>query len=223
MTISAPRTRFNWKRFNWKWSPSLALFLGLLGVVRMASSTPILYGTMSTSGSIFTIQPNPATNLSALIAIGPISSTCFVVGNCPQIALLQGLDASAIGTSIMINSGSSNFSAVVSKLTNGSLDYISIGIVPGPSYGTSSGGATSVPETAFGTSPDFAGLTVRSLVLRVDNVLIQPVVGPPAPGGTQFSLAYTLSVYGVDVPEPATWASISLCLIVCIFKRYERR
>src|SRR5260370_30070518 len=102
------------RRRKWKWGSALGLFLGLFGFVQTASSSPILYGKLSASGGILTVQPNSATTLSALIAIGPFGSICFVVGNCPQIALLEGLDASAIGTGITINSGAPNYSAVVS-------------------------------------------------------------------------------------------------------------
>src|SRR5260370_19458762 len=156
----------------------------LLVSVQTAYSAPIL-GTMSGFAGALPTLPSSATSLSALFAIGQISSNCFVINNCPQIALLQGVGPSAIGTIYTLDSSSPNFAGVVSKLTNGSLDYISVGLVLGPSYGTSSGGAVAYPETSFGTSPDFVGQTIDSVALRIDRVTIVP---------TSFPLDFTVTI-----------------------------
>src|SRR5713226_324831 len=132
------------------------LAVGLLVSAQTAYAGPILgpiLGTKSAFSGVLPVSPNSATSLSALIAIGPLFPPCFVIGACPKIALFEGIDSSAAGTSYMV----ADFAGVVSKMTNGSLDYISAGVVPGPSYGTSSGGSVGFPETDFGTSPDFAG------------------------------------------------------------------
>jgi hypothetical protein len=165
----------------------------LLVSAQTAYSAPTL-GTLSGFAGVVPGSPSSASSLSALFAIGPFLTNCFVIGTCPQIALLQGVNSSAIGTTYTLDSASPNFTGVVSQLTNGSLDYIYVGLVPGPSYGTSSGGAVGYPETSFGTSPDFAGQTIDSIGLRIDNVTVQP---------TSFRLDFTLTVSGV--PETSSW------------------
>jgi hypothetical protein len=180
--------------------PMFVMGIGALISSQNAYSAPIL-GTNSTFEVVLPFVPNPASSLSALIAIGPPSASCFVVGACQQIALLQGLNSSAAGTIYTFDSAAPNFTGIVSALTNGSLDQISLGIVLGPSYGTSSGGGVGFPETAFGTSPDFAGQTIGSVVLRIDGVTIQP---------TNFRLDYTLTVFGASsVPEPSSWLPLA--------------
>ena len=198
--------------------PALLGLMLSVSFVQPAYAGSIL-GTMSGSGGIVTVAPNSATNLSALIAIGPLDPffpVCFVVGNCAQIALLQGIDSSAIGTEITIDSGAPAFNGIVSSLTNGLLDYICTGVVPGPSYGTSSGGAVCFGETSFGTSPDFVGDTIQSLILRIDNVTIRPsIVIPP---GNEFRIDYTLTVFGTS-PEPATCLTIGTGVFLLITRR----
>ena len=192
----------------------LVLAVGLLVSGQIAFSAPIL-GTISGFGGGSPTLPNSATSLSALIAIGPLSSTCFVINNCPQIALLEGIGPSAIGTIYTLDSAAPNFAAVASQLTNGSLDYISAGVVRGPSYGTTSGGSVSFAETLFGTSPDFAGQTIGSVALRIDGETIVP---------TNFRLDFTVTVYGAStVPEPSTWLLLTggLALMFLFGRRVE--
>jgi hypothetical protein len=135
----------------------MALGLFALVLLLFASESVLradtILGTTSGNGTIDTVQPNSNTTLSALIGIGPTGEPCFNVGACPQIALIQGIGPSAAGTIFTIDPSNPNFAAVVSLLTDGILEYIYTGIVPGPSYGTTSGGAVEFPETFFGTSP----------------------------------------------------------------------
>jgi hypothetical protein len=178
----------------------LVLAVGLLISGRIAISAPIL-GTFSGFGGVLPTLPNSSASLSALFSIGTLASNCFVVNTCPQIALLQGIGPSAIGTIYTLDSAAPNFAGVASQLTNGSLDYISVGVVPGRSYGTSSGGSVAFPETSFGTSPDFAGQTIGSVALRIDGITVVP---------TNFRVDFTITVYGASsVPEPSSWLSLT--------------
>jgi hypothetical protein len=184
----------------------------------MVNANPIL-GTMSGSGGLETFLPDSNTSLSALISIGQIADLCFNLGTCPQIALLQGINSSANGTNLTIDSSNPNFAAVVSKLTNGVLDYVFTGVIQGPSYGASAGAALGLPETTFGTSPDFAGQTISSLVLHIDDVIIQPVPF----GGTEFHLDYTLTVFGVPEPATACTFAIGLGALIALQRKLRHR
>ena len=184
-----------------------AFAIGLLAFAQSAHGGTIL-GTASFFGGIETVSPNSASNLSALIAIGPPLANCFVVGTCPKIALLEGIDSSATGTTVILGPASPDFAGVAGTLTNGLLDLIQTGVVPGPSYGTTSGGSIGFFESIFGTSPDFAGKTIGSIALHIDGVTIGPgSLGP----GNAFRLDYTLTVSGPEAtPEPASWLTLAV-------------
>ena len=203
-----------------KFSRLMPIVFGSLLLAQTAY--PGTLGSVSSFGGLLTDQPSSDTTLSALIAVGPTSALCWVVGTCSTIALLENIDTAAAGSVHIIDFGSSAFPSIVSTFTNGVLDRISAGIVPGPSYGTSSGGAVQFDETAFGTSPDFIGQTIGSVSLRIDSVTIKPADLPNL--GTSFRLDYTLTVNSVDVPEPATWlmmAAGGAALIALRRKRLE--
>src|SRR5262245_48759065 len=109
-------------------SIAITLILGF-GLSHRASADPIL-GTMSIESDWLS---RPFSNFSLLVAIGPLlhDPGCYVVGACPQLALLEGLDSGSVGTSIIIDPSSAAFAGVASKLTNASLDYIFTSIVFG--------------------------------------------------------------------------------------------
>lgn len=197
-------------------------FLGLLGFAPRAHSSTL--GSISASAGAITVQPSQEATLSALFAIGDPRNGCFVVEACTDVALLQGLSSSSSGTSIIIDSSSSNFAAVAAALIEG--ENLSLGIVPGPSYGTSSGGSAGFPF------PDFSGDTISSIVLSIDNVVIRPSTGPGIPGlpvipGTEFDLFFTLDVDGAPapIPEPRTWLSLfaGLSLLVGLKRTYRTK
>jgi hypothetical protein len=206
-------------------SALLALALGLIGSAQFVYSSPVL-GTMSgsagTSGSI------PETTLSALFAVGPTAANCYYIGNCPQIAFLQGIDSSFAGTSLIINSANPAFPGIVSELTNGVVNAILVGVVPGPAYGASSPFGSGYPETIFGTSSDLAGQTITSLLLRIDSVSIRlnpfdiAATDFFVSSSTAYTVGYTITVYGdsaTSVPEPSSWPILLLCTCALIVSR----
>lgn len=189
------------------------LFFCLISALS-AHAAPLL-GAYSAGSHVTYDFPSTETTLSALIAIGPLNSNCFNLGACPQFALLEGINSSANGTTITIDEGDSNFLPIVSALKDGVLDYISIGMVRGTSYGLSSGGASGYPETALCLGPDLAGLAIDSFKLRIDHVQILD--------GYDLYFQYTLSAYGEEsVPEPATWLTGALGCGALMWKRDRR-
>jgi hypothetical protein len=217
MKIDTAGTRLRWSR-NCVVVLASAFFLI---TPRLGCAAPIL-GSMVGFTAIATVAPNSATTLSALISVGTLDDNCFVLGNCPKIALLEGIDSSAVGIIFTLDSGSADFAGVIAQLTDGALDGISSAVVAGPSYGVSSGGGIWFPETDFGTAPDFAGQTIGSIALLIDAVTFGP---SPISDGNLFRLDYTLSVYGeetAEVPEPATWLTLASAGGVLVLTRRKR-
>jgi hypothetical protein len=185
--------------------------LALLGLAQRATSTTLL-DSISAPAGVGTVQPNANTSLSILFAIGPIFKPCFVVGTCADVALLQGITSASDGTKITIDPNSSNFAALVAALSIDG-EYLWVGVVPGPSYGTSSGGAE-----GFGL-PNFSGDTISSLVLTIDNVTIHP-----QPPGTEFGLTFGFNIYGASLaPEPSSGlgALAGFCVLIALKRVQE--
>ncbi|HEY1753929.1 MAG TPA: hypothetical protein VGG72_00930 [Bryobacteraceae bacterium] len=206
--------------------------LALFGLAQGVSASQLL-GSISDTDMIGTVGSSDATNVSALFAIGGYGVDCFIVGVCPAITMVQGIGLSSIGTGITIDSTCADFTSVVDALDAG--DSLSVGMIPGTSYGTSSGGANDFEV------PDFTGEVITSLVLNIDNLVIAPggwfpqVTGPPVTT-TVFNLAFTLDVEGASaigssavvaaaaVPEPGTWllVVVGFCMLIAQ-KRWRAR
>jgi hypothetical protein len=187
----------------------LGIMLILAGSVENAHAGTL--GVISIDGGIGTVMPSSDTSLSALIAIGPSSSTCFVVGDCVQIALLQDVTTSSVGDIITLDSSTPGFSAIASTLTGDPQDLIAIGVVNGPSYGLSSGG-----QIAY-AYPNFSGDIIQSLSLAIDSVTIGESFLPP---GTAFDIDLTLTVFGVPEPQPGVLVVAGI-LVLTLARRYR--
>lgn len=194
-------------------------FVALLLFTPSISSAALL-GSVSGYRSVNYFPGSGNTTLSALVSIGPLVDLCYNVGTCAQVALLENIDGSANGTTLTIDASSSLFSPIVSRLTDSALDYIHASLVAGPVFGSSGGGAYLFP------APDFAGMSITSIVLSIGEVTFTPTT---VSGITfeEFRYSFTLDVYGTNdpapVPEPATWISAAVGCAAIAAKRRLRR
>ena len=188
-----------------------------------------LLGSYTTQTGV--ASPSPVTPILSLrMSVGPSGALCFNLNTCAEMFGVNGFDASLAGTSFTLDASSSGFAAVVATLTNGRTDIFTSTVRFSPTLPAFSGGGTGFIETAFGRSPDFAGQTIGSIVLRINSVSMTAIFFPdPATTPvreipyTQALVGFTLSVFDTQaapvqpaIPEPGTFwfGAIGLVLLI---------
>jgi hypothetical protein len=131
---------------------------------------------------------------------------------------------SDIGLTFTVTSGSPQFAALASYLTNGTNDNLVLfDLMPD---GTGGGYVFSEASLLnfFGAGPDFAGSEIQSISLTLNNLVLQyPVSIPDSPelGGNWNYEQYDVTLFfsGTPVPEPTTILLLGLgALITKSFK-----
>ncbi len=118
-----------------------------------------------------------------------------------------------------------DFNFVVNTLTNGVDQTIAffLGITNG------SGSLFPFPESQLfagvGTGPALIGYQIQSFGLHVDNLSFQSPGSDPGHNGnwTDYSEQFTLSIYGIQVPEPSSAAVLLLGGGILLYLRKRKR
>ena len=108
-----------------------------------------------------------------------------------------------VGTTIYADPKSQEFSNFAGYLMNGSDD--TLGVLAGPALPHTANLGLFLESRAFadaGLTPDFAGLTIESIGIEINDLVFEPF----GLGGTSFFLSATLIV--LAIPEPSTGIDI---------------
>jgi hypothetical protein len=113
-----------------------------------------------------------------------------------------------------------DFTAVVNELING-VDHYMVFFLGNSSnqVGALYGDSESQLFAGVGAGPDLIGYQIQSFGLHVDSFSIDSRAG----GGTDFSGQVTLSIYGIQVPEPSSAALVLLGGGILVYLRKRKR
>ncbi len=143
-------------------------------------------------------------------------------GNLEPLFAQISFGTNDVGNTFTISStsGDPNFAAFVNDLTNG-VDQYMVFFLGNSSNQVGVGYAYSESQlfAGVGTGPDLIGYQIQSFGLQVDSLSI----GSRPGGGTDFSGQVTLSIYGIQIPEPSSVAVILLGGGILIYLRRRRR
>ncbi len=135
------------------------------GINSVSFSEIVIQATIDKPGSDPTLFPDDGTSVDGGIAIS----------------------IADIGTTIFADPGSPEFSNFVGYLTNGSDD--TLGVLAGPALPHTANLRLFLESSAFadaGLTPDFAGLSIESIGIEINDLVFEPFGPFGLSGGTSF-------------------------------------
>jgi hypothetical protein len=125
-----------------------------------------------------------------------------------------------IGNTVYADRGTPEFANFVGYLTNGSDD--TLGFLAGPALPFTANLRLILESSAFsgaGLTPDFAGLSIESIGIQINDLVFQPY----RMGGTSFSLSATMIVSAIPEPSAALLFGIGILPVAATISRRRSR
>jgi hypothetical protein len=196
-------------------------------MLRWAVLALLLVPSLSTAAIITTTDYHLSQEINgALFSEVVIQATIDRPGSDPTLFPDDGssvdggiaISTADIGTTVYADRETPEFANFVIYLTNGSDD--TLGLLAGPALPFTANLRLILESSAFsgaGLTPDFAGLTIESIGIQINDLVFQPY----GVGGTSFSLSATMIVSAV--PEPSSGLLVAMGLIAMTASRRRRQ